>query len=81
MEVDNENVTGTELIQTPAATASQYENELVEKLKAQTSINDLQDVLMEFILSHLSPYTDLILVKLVSKNWHYLVHGKGTYVL
>jgi hypothetical protein len=42
---------------------------------SETSIDDLPYVVFEYILSHLSPYKELIDCKLVSKSWRSSVIG------
>ena len=42
---------------------------------SETSIDDLPYVVFEYILSHLSPYKELIDCKLVSKSWRLSVIG------
>lgn len=39
-------------------------------------INDLPDVVLEYIFSQLSPYNELLTVKQVCKSWYNLTHCK-----
>lgn len=39
------------------------------------NINDFPDEVLEFIFSHLPPYSDLENCNLVCKRWHQIVHG------
>ena len=51
-------------------------NEEESDMKSVVNINHLPQVVFEYILSHLSPYKDLLDCKLVSKTWELYVKCK-----
>ena len=54
----------------------QSEKENLHTQAINPSISNLPDEILEYILSQLTPYRDLVQCKLVCKRWHYIILGK-----